>query len=1651
MRQAQPPASPVESADNLIPTTPRTPMAGDGGNSGSGNGSGGGPTDAPGSTPPPRPTIRIVSCSTEELVAKVRFPAVEIKPVTYHGRAAVTVAMPGCQPLKSPNAPALPVQRWDLILPTGAAGTVEIAALDTYTVPSDPPVPSGGFGRRTKAPPEGSFGTAYTGAAPYPSETATLSPTYRVRSIEAAGVVLHPVRYLPDTQSLEIARSAQIRIRYASPQGKALRYPTPPASRAFRQLAAGRYANYTETVAETAVATATRTDGSFTGTDTMLVIMPDAWDGLFDDFLQWKRERGLRVLTALYPSETGAGAAGVASYIQNAYDTQSIAYVLLLGDNDDIPISSGNQEGGTPSDTVYTLVAGDDDYHDILLSRVCAGTATNVGVLLDKYRAYERTPDTTEGWHAAAMMVASDQKNSFSDDTVYGGRTDAEDLELFGTDLVANGPFDSFDRVYEGTTEGKTAKISTYWNAGRGLIYYLGHGSNTSWTSVTFSTANAGALANGTRLPYVVNGACANGAFQKIDLCLAEAMLWGSTAPATNGEGGAIAIVASTTDMSWTPPIAMLDAFNGYYMGQSSFQVGSYLPVSGEAEIWDAGGLAFASIQRAMDYCLAASEGQNELELIMQQTHLFGDCTLGIRTVTPQALVVVHDAEVRADDDNFAISVSDAADQAVEGATVTLLDTQGNEVVGVTDSNGQAVLSGIGFAVGDEAKLTVYERNSVPYQASGLPVVPAAPVIRTDETLAVGYVGSAYSLALATEGGTEPYSYSMTSGFLPSGVSFSTAGLISGTPRVDGDYSFTVRVTDTAAEGNDKTFAWTVLPRLSIADTTMEGAVQGVPYSTQLLAEGGATDGYTWTLETGSLPPGITLATDGMVAGTPSATGTYAFTVRVSDTAGHFDTASLSLDVTVPAAPDTSGDGDVNNQELLSYISLFYDGKLNQSHVEQALADWRSLPAATRTATTNATGETRTRVVVDFGTKEVFQQIIDRGLIVDAVEGTVAWLYVNDSERAWLESLGLVCLDASQPTTRSTTTYDELVTDLETLVAAYPGLCRLVEIGVSTQGRSILALAISDHPREEEDEPEVRVVGGIHGDERLGARLPGVLAEWLLANYGGSDADGLRATALVNDLEIWILPVFNPDGYVADRRENANGKDLNRSFPDGFLDGVGSVYEEGAPDTAGRQPETAAMMSWTASRRFSLSAHLHTGALLVCYPYGNNESSSWTYSASPDDSLFIDLGHTYVDNHPTMGTSGTVAEGLINSSAWYPVVGELADWAYRYTGTLDLTMELDRSDDPDLAQAWDANKESLLSFLAYARKGIRGTVVDSLTGAPVAAAVEIAGNERAVYTDPDAGDYHRLLLPGTYDLTVSANGYLPRTVTGIVVTSGDAARVDIELVPAASRHTATRDFATVLFEPSATNTVGIIVDIDEEAVPDAFVVSEVLPDGWAYVEDSAMDTESGEPLDAPRLEGNTISWVFWGDQVVDRQFTYAVSAPAADSASFGGSFQTDGDATATGGDATWLAHTPNREAIVLSPGWNLFSVPITPDDPTPSGLFGTTDTPIVWQWNAAVGRYSTPGEVVAKQGYWLYSNHVREVIVEGSAPSDDDWQFAPGWNLFGPLADRALLSEPFLDSGTLEWSGTAYQCADALRRASGYWIHASQTGRTALR
>ncbi len=170
------------------------------------------------------------------------------------------------------------------------------------------------------------------------------------------------------------------------------------------------------------------------------------------------------------------------------------------------------------------------------------------------------------------------------------------------------------------------------------------------------------------------------------------------------------------------------------------------------------------------------------------------------------------------------------------------------------------------------------------------------PGIFTASPLPAARTNIPYNTTLTAFGGRKPYVWSITDGSLPDGLILSETGEISGTSGSVGTATFTVQVMDQDMKTDTRVFEL-LISDLAIATTTLPTGVKGTPYSATLTASGGS-EPFTWTLQGGALPAGITLSSAGVLSGTPTAAGDVAIVVRVTD----FTTFAISKALLLPVS-----------------------------------------------------------------------------------------------------------------------------------------------------------------------------------------------------------------------------------------------------------------------------------------------------------------------------------------------------------------------------------------------------------------------------------------------------------------------------------------------------------------------------------------------------------------------------------------------------------------------------------------------------------------------------------------------------------------------------------------------------------------------------
>ena len=341
--------------------------------------------------------------------------------------------------------------------------------------------------------------------------------------------------------------------------------------------------------------------------------------------------------------------------------------------------------------------------------------------------------------------------------------------------------------------------------------------------------------------------------------------------------------------------------------------------------------------------------------------------------------------------------------------------------------------------------------------------------------------------------------------------------------------------------------------------------------------------------------------------------------------------------------------------------------------------------------------------------------------------------------------------------------------EIDLLCEEFSEIISQYSIGKTVQGRDIVCLKITEGVKQEARsllKPQVKFVGGIHGDEVVGRELLLYLARALAHQYGLDSS----VTSLLHNTEIHIVPSLNVDGYILKTRNNANDKDLNR----GFSDWADLGRTDHSTRLEGREVEVVAVMEWLRKNNFVLSASYHDGWSMVIFPWDDSPACTETQNAvCSEDSTFYALAKAYTCHHTFMDTGHCPCHpeplplGNYRSEELEVVEGGMQDYNYMFAGCLELTVELScdkRPHSKTLLKHWTDNYHSMLALLSAADSGVKGITMDEEGNAIGGVVISVRGIERDVISN-ERGEYWIILLPGQYSLSASHSNSLG-TVTG---------------------------------------------------------------------------------------------------------------------------------------------------------------------------------------------------------------------------------------------------------------------------------------------
>jgi hypothetical protein len=593
-------------------------------------------------------SIRLAESNLDRTVLELELGSFTRSTVEIDGKVYSALTLGGESSALAKGLPDLPNVARSIIIPDDAEMAVRVLSSHFVEYEGVDIVPSKGEIERNVDPSTVpyEFDAFYTTDSWHPARLVETRAPYIMRDVRGMVVVVNPFQYNPATSTLRVYDSVTVAVERVGAGNVNVLTRRPPGG-VTREFAAIYDRHFLNAGAFTAA--------RYTPVDevgNMLVICYGDFMAAMQPFVDWKNQMGVPC-EMVSVATAGGSASAIQSYIQDYYDGNGLTFVLLVGDDAELPSLPAN---GGPSDPTFSLVAGTDSYPDIFVGRFSAQTTDQVETQVLRSIEYERSPQSGADWYHKGTGIASFEGPG--DD----GEYDDEHSDNLRTDLLGF-TYTEIDQLY-GTGVVSDTDVAEVLNEGRSIVNYTGHGQCIGWSTSGFTNADVHALVNDNMLPFIWSVACLNGNFAfPSGPCFAEVWL-----TATNGTEptGAVATFMSSINQDWNEPMDAQDEMVD-------------LLVAGEKRTF--GGLCLNGCSHMLDeYGLSGEDD-------FKAWHIFGDPSLRVRTGTPAELSVSHAPVASPADVTFTVTVD-----GVEGALCALYREGVCYGSGFTDVGGTAVI-----------------------------------------------------------------------------------------------------------------------------------------------------------------------------------------------------------------------------------------------------------------------------------------------------------------------------------------------------------------------------------------------------------------------------------------------------------------------------------------------------------------------------------------------------------------------------------------------------------------------------------------------------------------------------------------------------------------------------------------------------------------------------------------------------------------------------------------------------------------------------------------------------------------------------------------------------------------------------------------------
>ncbi len=486
-----------------------------------------------------RPQLEVQTAAGGYTV-RVEVGELEFFDVQTKGGAFTRVRIPGFHSSQMVGAPALPMMNRLIAVPAGANAQVEVVAQQTRRIrladhgvanllmPAQPSL------SKSADPATAEFhldAAAYrTAGLKAAGETARVVAQGRLRAVDFARLEVAPVRYDPTAGELEVAESLELRVTFAGADPAATaelhaRTASPFFDGVYARIdgARGLHDGYPDHVRDEV---------------TYVIITPAMFTAQLQDFIQWKTERGFRVVIGEIGSpEVGTTTTSIQAYIHGLFDgatpqQPAPSFVLFVGDVAQCPTFT---VGGDATDRPYCAVDG-DQIPDIYYGRFSATNGTQLQAILDKTMMYDQFTMPDPSYLDEVVLIAGADS--------YWAPTHGNGTINYGSENYFNAAhgIDADVHLYP-QSQHDDALIISEVSAGRAFVNYTAHGSETSWSDPSFSQGDINNLQNTGKYGLVIGNCCLTSTYDRAE-CFAETWL---RAP----QKGAIGYIGGSNSTYW--------------------------------------------------------------------------------------------------------------------------------------------------------------------------------------------------------------------------------------------------------------------------------------------------------------------------------------------------------------------------------------------------------------------------------------------------------------------------------------------------------------------------------------------------------------------------------------------------------------------------------------------------------------------------------------------------------------------------------------------------------------------------------------------------------------------------------------------------------------------------------------------------------------------------------------------------------------------------------------------------------------------------------------------------------------------------------------------------------------------------------------------